>query len=106
MTDKLDTDEPHEVIATVYKWGTSMTTAGGQTKQVIDNFVAPRRPESEIDRRLVAHTQWMKTTFERAVRANGRRVDATTRFTRETTYAHDDADRGGAAAVRRSTESI
>lgn len=106
MTDKFDTDDPHEVVAAAYKFRTAISTVGGQVERISDDFVAPRRPESEIDRRLVAQTQWMKTTFERAIRANGRRVDATTQFTTQATYAHDDADRAGAAEVRRRSRSI
>jgi hypothetical protein len=105
MTDKFDTDDPHEVVASIARWGTSVTASGGQTKGIIDNFEAPRRPESELDRQLVAKTRWMKTTFERAVRRNGRRVDATTQFTTQASYTHGDADRAGAAAVRRRTGS-
>ncbi|WP_063025010.1 hypothetical protein [Nocardia niwae] len=106
MTDKFDTDEPHEVVAAARKFRTAITTVGGQVQQISGDFVAPRRPESEIDRRLVAHTQWIKTTFERAVRANGRRVDATTAVTAQVSYTHGDADRAGAAAVRSRTEYV
>ncbi|MGW4091306.1 hypothetical protein [Nocardia sp. NPDC004750] len=105
MTDRLDTDPPHEVIATAYKWGTAMTTTGGRTKGTVDGFVAPRRPESELDRQLVAKTEWIRTTFERAVRAHGRRAEATTQFAARTSHAHGDHDREGAAAVR-SAEPI
>ncbi|WP_174187152.1 hypothetical protein [Nocardia barduliensis] len=106
MTDKFDTDDPHEVVAAAHKFRTAITTIGGQVETISGGFVAPRRPESEIDRRLVTHVQWMKTTFERAVRSNGRRVDATTQFTTQASYTHGEADRAGAAAVRRRTESI
>ncbi|MET9025368.1 hypothetical protein ABZW96_07055 [Nocardia sp. NPDC004168] len=106
MTDKFDTDDPHEVVAAAQKFHTAITTVGGQVQQISSGFVAPRRPESEIDRRLVAHTQWIKTTFERAVRANGRRVDATTAVTAQVSYTHGDADRAGAAAVRSRTEFV
>ncbi|MGK8520058.1 hypothetical protein ACRS6B_00115 [Nocardia asteroides] len=102
MTDKLDTDAPHEVVASAYKWGTAMITAGGQARGVVDGFVAPRRPESDLDRRLVAKTQWIKDTFEDAVRASGRRVEMTTQHTAQTSTAHGDADGAGGAAVRRS----
>ncbi|MBF6189785.1 MULTISPECIES: hypothetical protein [Nocardia] len=106
MTDKFDTDDPHEVVAVAQKFRTAINTVGSQVGQISGDFVVPRRPESEIDRRLTAHTQWMKTTFERAVRANGRRVDATTEVTTQVTYTHGDADRAGAAAVRRRAESV
>ncbi|NKY30676.1 hypothetical protein [Nocardia gamkensis] len=106
MTDAFDTDDPHEVVAAAHKFRTAIATIGGQVGQISDGFVAPRRAESEIDRRLVAHTQWIKSTFEHAVRANGRRVDATTQVTAQVSYTHADADRAGAAAVRRRTESI
>ncbi|WP_157111796.1 hypothetical protein [Nocardia beijingensis] len=105
MTDKFDTDEPHEVAAAARKFRTAITTVGSQVGQITGDFVVPRRPESEIDRRLTAHTQWIKTAFERAVRANGRRVDATTEVTTQVTYTHGEADRAGAAAVRRRAES-
>ncbi|MGW4328292.1 hypothetical protein ACWEKR_20590 [Nocardia sp. NPDC004573] len=106
MTDKFDTDDPHEVVAAAHKFRTAIATVGGQVGQISSGFVAPRRPESEIDRQLVTHTRWIKATFERAVRANGRRVDATTEVTAQVSYAHADADRAGAAAVRRGAESV
>ncbi|MBF6164667.1 hypothetical protein IU486_07750 [Streptomyces gardneri] len=106
MTDKFDTDDPDEVVAAARKFRTAITTVGGQVATISDGFVAPRRPESEIDRQLVALTHRMRAMFKRAERANGRRVDAATQVTAQVSYTHGDADRAGAAEVRRRTRSI
>ncbi|MGQ4619696.1 hypothetical protein [Nocardia sp. R7R-8] len=106
MTDKFDTDEPHEVVAAAQRFRTAITTVGGRVQQISGGFVAPRRPESEIDRRLVAQTQWIEAAFERAIRANGRRADATTAVTSQVASTLGDADHAGAAAVRRRTEFV
>lgn len=107
MTDKFDTDDPHEVVAAAQKFRTAINTVGGQVQQIIAGFVAPRRPESEIDRQLVACTdKWIKSPCEAAAHANGRHVDATTAVTAQVTYTHGEADREGAAAVRRRTKFV
>ncbi|MBF6467321.1 hypothetical protein IU427_19345 [Nocardia beijingensis] len=107
MTDKFDTDDPHEVVAAAQKFHTAITTVGGQVQQIIAGFVLPRRPESEIDRQLVACTEeWIKSPCESAVHANGRHVDATTVVTAQVSYTHGDADRAGAAVVRNRTEFV
>ncbi|WP_063053631.1 hypothetical protein [Nocardia arthritidis] len=107
MTDAFDTDDPHEVVAAAHKFRTAIATVGGQVEQIIAGFVVPRRPESEIDRQLVACTdKWIKSPCEAAVHANGRRVDATTQVTTQVSYTHADADHAGAAAVHRHTESV
>ncbi|MGK8503845.1 hypothetical protein [Nocardia asiatica] len=107
MTDKFDTDEPHEVVAAARKFRTAMTTVGSQVERVTAGFVPPRPPESDLDRQLVAcMKKWIKPPFDRAVGANGRRVDATTEFITQVSHTHGDADREGAAVVHRRTESI
>ncbi|MEW1737149.1 hypothetical protein AB0346_14465 [Nocardia beijingensis] len=107
MTDKLDTDDPDEVAAAARRFQTAITTVGRRVQQISDSFVACGRPESELDRQLVACTDtWIRSPLDRAVGANSRRVDATTELTTQVTYTHGDADRAGAAAVRRRTEFI
>ncbi|WP_406271771.1 hypothetical protein OH799_31410 [Nocardia sp. NBC_00881] len=102
MTDRLDIDEPHEVVASQAKWSTSLTTVGGQAEGVSNRFDLPRRPESEIDRRLVKHTDWMKTTFERAVKANRRRAAATDQHTNQVSSTYEHEDRAGGARIHRT----
>jgi hypothetical protein len=103
MTDKLDIDAPHEVVAAAHKFRTAITTVGGQIEQITGDFVPHRRPESELDRQLVACTKkWIQAPFERAVRANGRRADATTERITQVAYTLGDADHAGAAEARRT----
>jgi hypothetical protein len=107
MAEELDIDAPHEVVAAAHKFRTAITTVGDRVEQIIAGFIPSRRPESELDRQLVACTEkWIKSPCESAVHANGRRADATTELITQVSYTLDDADHAGAATVRRRGESV
>ncbi|MFF7942305.1 hypothetical protein ACFZC5_21550 [Nocardia gamkensis] len=107
MTDAFDTDEPHEVVDAAQKFRTAITTVGGRVEQIVVGFVPYRRPESELDRQLVACTEkWISSPCLSAVHANGRRADVTTELITQVSYTLGDADHAGAATVRRRDESV
>ncbi|MGO4617642.1 hypothetical protein AB4305_27475 [Nocardia sp. 2YAB30] len=102
MADPLDMDEPHEVIASSDKHTTALTKVGGQVERVTRDFVVPKPPQSKVERPLAAFTDWMKTTIEGKVKANGRDAAATTQHTRVVSNAYTHQDHAGGAHIRRA----
>ncbi|WP_327113571.1 hypothetical protein OHB12_31930 [Nocardia sp. NBC_01730] len=102
MTDPLDMDEPHEVVASSDKHTIAMTNVGGHVERITRDFVVPKPPQSKVERPLAVFTDWMKTAIEGKVKANGRDADATTHHTRAVSNALAHQDRAGGSHIHRA----
>ncbi|MET9489852.1 hypothetical protein [Nocardia sp. NPDC006630] len=73
----LDIDEAAEVLAAASRFTGAATGAAGRIATTVDDLELRSRPESALDRDLVAALHWVKTAVAQAVQGDDGQADAT-----------------------------
>ncbi|WP_331723073.1 hypothetical protein [Nocardia sp. NBC_00511] len=102
MADKLDIDEPHEVLAAADLVATASTAATERLSKALTLLVPQGVGLSPLDRDLTATAGWIRTTLAEAVAGNGQIVADTYRHTAEAVQSLAAVDSAGGVAVERA----